>query len=384
VRQLDLPARFAAALEAVPADLRAGPIGLAVSGGSDSVALLTLAHQWAAKSGASLIVLTVDHHLRPAAAAEAASVASLCERFGLSHQTLRWQAPEARQSAARRARHALLAGALKSAGGQLLLTGHSADDQAETFLMRARQGSGWYGLACMRALSLSPVWPEGAGVWIARPLLGERRAHLRGWLTGQGTGWSDDPSNGNPAFERVRVRARLSGPDDTLTGRLLSCQRRFVVLRAIEDAALADWLGHSVTLSSEGAAFARLDTLPPERAARALGTLIQCLAGRETPPRAESLAGLIARIHGDPAFRGATLGGVRVSPHRLGLKLSPERARNLNAPDCAALGSRIGAFRRLFLNSAQEIAAGSGKESFLQDVPPIFCPDTVSFVRDLP
>jgi hypothetical protein len=66
------------------------------------------------------------------------------------------------------------------------------------------------------------------------------------------------------------------------------------------------------------------------------------------------------------------------------LKLSPERARNLIAPDCAALGSRIGAFRRLFLNSAQEIAAGSGKESFLQDVPPIFCPDTVSFVRDLP
>ena len=384
MRQLDLPARFAAALEAVPAGLRAGPIGLAVSGGSDSIALLRLAHQWAARSGASLIVLTVDHRLRRASAAEAATVAALCERLGLPHQTLHWQAPEARQSAARRARHALLAGALNSAGGQLLLTGHTADDQAETFLMRARQGSGWYGLACMRALSISPAWPEGAGVWIARPLLGERRAHLRAWLSGQGSGWSDDPSNQNPAFERVRVRALLSGPGDTITGRLLVCQNRFALLRAIEDAALADWLGHSVTLSPEGAVFARLDTLPPERAARALGTLIQCLAGRETPPRAGNLAGLIARITGEPSFRGATLGGVRVSPNQVGLKLSPERARNLNAPDCSALGGRIGAFRRLFLNSAHEIAAGSGKESFLQDVPPIFCPDSVSFVRDLP
>ncbi len=384
MRQLDLPARFVAALEAVPGDLRAGPIGLAVSGGSDSVALLTLAHLWATKSGASLIVLTVDHRLRPASAAEAETVAALCERLGLPHQTLHWQAPEARQSAARRARHALLAGAIKSAGGQLLLTGHTADDQAETFLMRARQASGWYGLACMRGLSLSPVWPEGAGIWIARPLLGERRTHLRGWLTGQGIGWADDPSNENPAFERVRARALLSGPGDKLTDRLLSCQQRFALLRAIEDAALADWLGQSVTLLPEGAAIARPEKLPPERTARALATLIQCLAGRETPPRTENLAALVARIRGAPAFQGATLGGVRFRPDRRGLKLSPERARNLNAPDCAALGQRIGAFRRLFLNSAQEIAAGSGKESFLQDVPPIFCPDTVSFVRDLP
>jgi tRNA(Ile)-lysidine synthase len=84
--------------------LRAGPIGLAVSGGSDSIALLRLAHQWAARSGASLIVFTVDHRLRRASSAEAATVAALCERLGLPHQTLHWQAPEARQSAARRAR----------------------------------------------------------------------------------------------------------------------------------------------------------------------------------------------------------------------------------------------------------------------------------------
>ncbi|MDP1556345.1 MAG: ATP-binding protein, partial [Hyphomonas sp.] len=135
MQELGLEARFNAALGAVPEDLREGPIGLAVSGGSDSITLLHLAHRWARPRGAKLLVLTVDHRLRPAAAAEAAGVARLAGDLGLPHLTLVWEAPMARQSAARRARHALLATALKSAGGQLLLTGHTASDQAETVLM---------------------------------------------------------------------------------------------------------------------------------------------------------------------------------------------------------------------------------------------------------
>lgn len=383
MQELGLEARFDAALGAVPADLRAAPIGLAVSGGSDSLGLLHLAHRWARPRGAKLLVLTVDHRLRAASSAEAARVAEIAQGLGLAHQTLAWDAPVPRQSAARRARHALLAGALTSAGGHLLLTGHTASDQAETVLMRARQGSGWYGLAGMRALSLSPVWPEGAGIWIARPLLGETREDLRDWLEGQGKGWLDDPSNANPDFERVRVRVRLATSNGALRDRTLSCQARFAELRSLEDALLANWLAEAVQVGADAAVIARLTGLPVERAARGLGILLQCVAGRDTPPRSGSLMTLAARSLA-PAFRGATLGGVRLSPARAGLKLSAEPGARAQPPGADALARRINAFRRLFINSAQESVASAGKESFLQGLAPIFTANTVSIVRDLP
>lgn len=383
MRELGLEARFGAALGAVPDDLRAGPVGLAVSGGSDSLALLHLAHRWAGPRGVQLLVLTVDHRLRAGAAEEAAIVADLARNLGHAHQTLAWEAPVARQSAARRARHALLAAALKAAGGRLLLTGHTASDQAETFLMRVRQGSGWYGLAGMRALSLSPVWPEGAGLWIGRPLLGEAREDLRAWLKGQGGGWTEDPSNGNPVFERVRIRLRLS-QNPALSAQALACQRRFEELRRLEDGLLANWLGRDAHIGADGTVIARLADLPDERAARGLGILLQCVAGRETPPRTNALMNLAARSRAMPAFRGATLGGVRLRPSRNGLKLSPEPGARQNPPAPDELAERVKAFRRLFTNSANDFVAGAGKESFLQGLPPIFPSNTVSIVRDLP
>lgn len=383
MQELALQARFAAALEAVPPGLRAGPIGLAVSGGSDSIALLTLARDWAVSRGASLLVLTVDHRLRPGSAAEAVQVASLAVDLGLTHRTLCWDAPVPRQSAARQARHALLAGALREAGGQLLLTGHTATDQAETVLMRARQGSGWYGLAGMRPLSLSPVWPEGAGIWIARPLLSETREALRGWLEGQGRDWIDDPSNTNTAFERVRTRMKLTASGGALLRRTLACQRGFARLRSLEDALLANWLARDVQVGANASLTARLDGLAPERAARGLGVLLQCVSGRETAPRSTGLADLAGRCPA-PGFRGATLGGVTVRPGRAGLILSPEAGVAADAPDSAALAARVTSFQRLFINSAQEFASCSGKESFLQGLVPIFPSNSVSALRDPP
>jgi len=383
VQELDLPSRFTAALDAVPAGLRAGPIGLAVSGGSDSTALLHLAHRWAKARGAQLAVFTVDHHLRAGSAAEAEQVAAAARGLGLAHQTLHWADPAPRQSAARRARHALLASALRAAGGGLLLTGHTADDQAETFLMRARQGSGWYGLAGMRTLALSPVWPEGAGVWIARPLLDETRADLRRWLTGQGQGWADDPSNDNAAFERVRVRARLSRSGE-MSQRVLRCQGGFARLRRLEDAALADWLARAVRVNTDGGLVAAFAGLRPERAARGLGVLVQCAGGHETPPRSSSLADLAGRILDPAGFRGATLGRVCLRPAGGHIVFSPDPGSPGAPTDPARLMARIDAFRTLFLNSAQELTGLTGKESFLQGLTPIFTPEPDFFARDLP
>lgn len=366
MQRLEPSAAFSAALSALPAGLFEAPIGLAVSGGGDSLALLVLAHRWAAREGRALAVFTVDHGLRPEARAEAEAVAGLCRQLGLTHETLHLEGAPPRQASLRRGRHAALALAVRRKGGCLLLTGHTADDQAETFLMRARQGSGWYGLAGMRALSLSPVWPEGQGVFIARPLLEARRADLRGVLKRAGLAWADDPSNENPAFERVRMRALLcNGMQQTET--VLRLVDRFQTLRMIEDATLWRWMKQNVTAPEGGLEVTSFGGLRPESAARALGLLIQMAAGKEAPPRGGSLERLLNRIVSEENFRGATLGGCRLRLRRGRLRLVAE-----TGPPPPAMNVRRSALQAILSGNTQEIAAAAGKESFLEELVPIF------------
>jgi tRNA(Ile)-lysidine synthase len=82
------------------------------------------------------------------------------------------------------------------------LLGHTADDLAEAAAMRAEGSS----VSDPRYWSPSPVWPEGRGVMLLRPLLGERRAALRAWLSGRGETWLDDPANDDPRSARARAR----------------------------------------------------------------------------------------------------------------------------------------------------------------------------------
>ena len=359
-------ATFEAALGALPDGLLGAPIGLAVSGGSDSLALLVLAHRWAAEQGRVLHAMTVDHGLRREARAEAEAVGDLCQTLGIGHEILRLEGAAPRQSALRRGRHGALARTIRDRSGHLLLTGHTADDQAETFLMRARQGSGWYGLAGMRALSLSPVWPEGQGVFIARPLLGMRREALRDFLRGEGLGWADDPSNDNRAFERVRMRGLLC-PKVSRSVPVLSLVDRFLTLRMVEDGAIWRWMTANVRVEAAGVYVASFAGLPAERAARALGMLLQIAAGRDTAPRGDSLLRLAERLVSEKDFRGATLGGCRIVLRRGRYLLSPESG---GLPPGAA--ARLAATTALLSGDATEIAASAGKESFLEDLVPIF------------
>ena len=357
---------FEAALSALPACLLDAPIGIAVSGGSDSLALLILAHRWAAGQGRKLLALTVDHGLRSQAREEAETVGRLCAGLGVPHEILRLEGAPPRQSALRRLRHGALAQALRARSGRLLLTGHTADDQAETFLMRVRQGSGWYGLAGMRPLSLSPVWPEGEGVFIARPLLGVRREALRAFLRSQGTGWADDPSNENPAFERVRMR-RLLSPEVAGSVHFLSVMDRFVALRMLEDLAIWRWMAANVRALPEGLEVGRIGSLPSERVARALGILLQIAAGRDRPPRGDSLARLAERLVSKENFKGATLAGCRIRPARGALMLKPE-----SGPAPPGMAARLAATLAILSGHPDDFAASAGKESFLEELVPIF------------
>ncbi len=181
-------------------------LGVAVSGGGDSVALLHLLADWARQGGPDLWVVTVDHGLRPEAAIEAEGVAVICQSLGFSHQTLRWQGWDGKgnlMDAARRARMRLIAEWAKAHGIGHVALGHTQDDQAETFLMRLARGSGVDGLAAMahRREALGVVWE--------RPLIDVRRVELRNFLNARGASWIDDPTNEDATFDRIKARQAL-------------------------------------------------------------------------------------------------------------------------------------------------------------------------------
>lgn len=188
-------------LESIP-----GPIGVAVSGGSDSMALLLLMARWAKREGRSIHAVTVDHGLRSEAAAEAATVARACRDLGVLHTTLRWLEQDRSgnlQARARDARYRLMADWAEGQGIGCIVLGHTKDDQAETVLLRLARGSGVDGLAAMK------MHRNALGVMWLRPLLTERRDALRDMLRSEGQTWIDDPSNEDLRFDRVKARAAL-------------------------------------------------------------------------------------------------------------------------------------------------------------------------------
>lgn len=181
-------------------------VGVAVSGGGDSVALLLLVREWARASGARVSAVTVDHGLRPESAREAEFVAELCAGLEIAHTTLCWSGWDGQgnlQAAARAARYALIGEWAVERSIPVVALGHTQDDQAETLLMRLARGSGIDGLAGMRRRR-----ERNQVVWL-RPLLDRRRDELRGYLSEREQAWIDDPSNEDRRYDRVQMRQAL-------------------------------------------------------------------------------------------------------------------------------------------------------------------------------
>lgn len=193
------------------------PVIVAVSGGSDSIALLLMAATWAKTVKADIQVVTVDHGLRPEAAAEAAFVAGVSEALDLMHVTLAWDGIKpvsGISQAARGARYQLLEEFAHDIGAQYVLVGHTANDQAETIIMRNSRGDD-SGLG--RGLSGMPrTMRLPQGTKLVRPLLGIMREQLRLYLRDMNQGWIEDPSNLDEAYERVRVRNSLQDDEATI------------------------------------------------------------------------------------------------------------------------------------------------------------------------
>jgi len=216
---------------------RAGPLGLAVSGGPDSLALLLLGA--AAKRG-KIAVMSVDHGLREEAASEVALVESVCGALGIPFASAKVKIGSGNvQAKAREARYAALGSWADTGGLAGVATAHHVDDAAETLLMRLARGSGLPGLAGVRERTHVPGHET---VPLIRPLLGFRKAELEQVTQACGLTPARDPSNANPAFDRVRVRQHLA-EHDWLDPEALAASARHLAegWRALEWYAQTDW-----------------------------------------------------------------------------------------------------------------------------------------------
>ena len=295
---------------------------LAVSGGPDSMAMLTLAH---AAFGDRIAAASVDHRLRPEAAAEAAMVADHCARIGVPHATLTPSDPitgASIQAAARHARYGLLAAHARAIGAEALATAHHVDDQAETFLMRAARGSGIAGLAGVRPRAVID------GMVVLRPVLEWRRAELRAIVRRAEVPFVDDPSNHDPAHDRTRFR-RLLDANEWLGPPQLARAAAALAEADGDVRAIVDWLWTARAESSGQGVRIDMAGLPRELrrrlVRRAIGDVIES-AGLSAPKWSDS-ANIEALLDALAAGKRATQAGVVGIPQGDSWRFRPAPAR---------------------------------------------------------
>ena len=254
---------------------------VAVSGGSDSTALLHLLHHKLHNcDGPKLVAVTVDHGLRASVAQEIDRVAAYCADRAIPHRVMRWtgnKPDSGLQEAARNARYELLRLAARDENAAAVVTAHTRDDQIETIRMRQRRGMG-RGLSGMAEAVL-----YRRDCWILRPLLKVRRDALRTVLDKAGIAWVDDPSNRDRRFERVRIR--LEQTDPAADAELLSTVDAMAKARRSDDERLARFLHDNVVI--HGDMIAELPQVPEglsDLLQQALALLAALMGGRAYLP----------------------------------------------------------------------------------------------------
>ena len=301
------------------------PIVLAVSGGGDSTALMHLAAR--ALTADQLVIVSVDHGLRDGSADEIAEVAAQARDLGLRHHAASWtwNGKGNLQAAARAGRWAALRAAASEHCATWVWMGHTQDDQIETALMRLARGSGVDGLTGM--------YPQirRDGLRIGRPLLAMERADLRDWLRAEGIGFSDDPSNDDPRFDRIRARQLMQQLQSLgLTRkRLLQTIDHMQVAHVSLQTAARNFAQDHVRQDA-GDLLLTGDVLDIDRSdapRRVLAAAIGWVASRDYRPRFDQLRKAARQVR---EGRKVTLAGVVMTPESAGVtRITREAAATL-------------------------------------------------------
>ncbi len=191
--------------------IRSCPLLIAVSGGSDSTALLLAALEAAAPLDVTVTAVHLDHALRDHSASDARWLEKLCDRYGIPLLTERCHVRTRSQASglgleetARLARREFFISAALSTGANWVALAHTADDQVETVLHHLLRGSGLEGLSGMEEVS-----PLTETVHLLRPFLTLTRNQLTNWLTTRQQDWREDETNADLSLTRNRIRHEL-------------------------------------------------------------------------------------------------------------------------------------------------------------------------------
>lgn len=273
-------------------------IAVAVSGGVDSVALL----HWLIEIGADVVVLHVNHGLRPMAGAEAEYVQSLAMQLKAPCHILHWHGDKPAsgiEAAARAARYRLMTDFCHENGIKYLCVAHQADDQIETFLMNLARGSGARGLAGMR-----PVMVRD-GVTILRPLLNVMRSELQQYCDDRAIKYFHDEMNDDVRFTRVRMRQHRHVLRDVLgisDARILLAMRNLA--RTRDASAMDVSMAVDSVMNGDRALFSDsfLFDLGDEIRLQFIAALIMKIGGGEYQPRLKSLESALDKLTSDCKF----------------------------------------------------------------------------------
>ena len=322
-------------------------IGIAVSGGSDSLALAYLANKYHKKYNYNIIAFTLDHKLRIESSEETKYVKNIMKKLKIEHHSLIWsdKKPKTKiQETARIARYNIISEACSKYNCKYIFLGHHANDQVETFIIRLGAKSGLEGLSCMR--QFSRILTNSGALELVRPLLYYTKDNLIEICKTNKLKWLEDPSNSDLKYLRSKTRKLLVNNDmfnDFNRAILLFNKLRYNI-----DALIYKYTCNDLEFNQSGICrlnLKKLYMLPEIFQLRLLSYLIKIIGGKKYPRRKKVLYNLLTNIKNENN-KIFTIGGSYIKVSRDNITLSRQSDKSIT---CSKIDNTNTLWDRRFL-----------------------------------